>query len=209
MGKRAPEGVAGVVALGHREYVGGTWEGVGQLQFEFLCAQGLRPHHVFLDIACGALRGGVRFIPYLDAGNYLGMEKEEALVRRGLEVELAASVRDAKRPEFVVSSGFEFDRLSKSPDFSLAQSLFSHLTEGDIGLCLGNLRRCVPVHHRFYATFFSGDGECNTDRSHAHARFEYEPETLAAIGVRTGWQSAYIGEWGHPSGQVVMQFIPA
>ena len=43
---------------GHREFVGGIWEVMGKLQFDFLVKQGLRPNHVFLDIACGSLRAG-------------------------------------------------------------------------------------------------------------------------------------------------------
>jgi hypothetical protein len=207
--KEAPEGPEGVAALGHREYVGGMWEEIGQLQFDFLRAQGLRPENVLLDIACGSLRGGVHFIRYLDDGNYLGIEKEEALVQHGLETELPLDVREAKHPELLISDAFEFERFSKQPDFSLAQSLFTHLVESDIELCLGNLRQSVPAHHRCYATFFSGSSDRNTDQSHAHAKFEYEPEQLAAMGERNGWQGDYIGEWGHPRGQLMMQFAVA
>lgn len=57
---------------GPRGYVGGLWHELGELQFRFLVDQGLRPEHVLLDIACGSLRGGVRFVPYLNPGNYLG-----------------------------------------------------------------------------------------------------------------------------------------
>ena len=53
------EGDAGVDQLGHREYVGGLWDEMGKLQFDFMVSQGLSPEHTMLDIACGALRGGV------------------------------------------------------------------------------------------------------------------------------------------------------
>ena len=43
--------------VGHREFVGGHWDQIGELQFGFLIRQGLKPGHVFLDIACGSLRG--------------------------------------------------------------------------------------------------------------------------------------------------------
>src|ERR1700751_5555007 len=103
------------------------WERRGQLQFDFLVSRGLRPEHVLLDIACGALRGGVHFIRYLDPGNYLGIEKEAALIRRALAKELPRDVRAEKRPELVVSGDFEFERFSKRANFALAQSLFTHL----------------------------------------------------------------------------------
>lgn len=42
----------------HRIAVGGMWDEIGKLQFEFMVKQGLKPHHKFLDIGCGSLRGG-------------------------------------------------------------------------------------------------------------------------------------------------------
>jgi hypothetical protein len=42
-------------SLDHRAYVGGLWEEIGTLQFEFLLRQGLAPSDCFLDIACGSL----------------------------------------------------------------------------------------------------------------------------------------------------------
>ena len=127
LGRPQPEGERGIAAVGHRGYVGGMWDEIGTLQFGFMKAQGLQPHHVLLDIACGSLRGGVHFIPYLDRGNYLGIEKEAGLVRLGLDQELDPSVRSAKAPEFVISDSFEFVRFSRRPGFALAQSLFTHL----------------------------------------------------------------------------------
>jgi hypothetical protein len=77
-----------MVSLDHRAYVGGLWEGIGRLQFEFRLRQGLAPSDCFHDIACGSLRGGVHFINYLDPGNYLGIEKQRRLVELGIEKEL-------------------------------------------------------------------------------------------------------------------------
>jgi hypothetical protein len=195
-------------SLGHRGYVGGNWDKLGRLQFEFLVARGLRPEHVLLDIACGSLRGGVHFIPYLARGGYLGIDQEEALIRRGLAQELPADVREAKEPEFVVSDSFEFDRFSKVADFSLAVSLFTHLTVADIERCLGNLRAYVGPGHEFFATFYVDDSAANPARSDPHERFGYSRDELADMGARTGWSSDYIGDWGHPRGMVMMRFTP-
>jgi hypothetical protein len=192
----ALEGNVGIAAVGHRGYVGGRWDELGQVQLDWMVSQGLRPHHVFLDIACGALRGGIHFTRYLDAGNYLGLEKEKTLVRRGLYKELPRELRKQKRPEFVVSDAFEFDRFSKSADFSLAQSLFTHLVIPDIELCLGNLRAWVPSHHQFYATFALGESSQNAAQSHTHKCFYYSPEELTAVGRRHGWLCNYLGDWG-------------
>src|SRR6476620_10345865 len=74
-----PHGVEGIRQLGHRDYVGGLWDEIGQLQFDFLVSNGLKPQHYLLDIACGSLRAGIHFIPYLETGHYLGIDKEPEL----------------------------------------------------------------------------------------------------------------------------------
>jgi hypothetical protein len=202
---RRLEGNLGIAAAGHRAYIGGRWDELGRIQFDYMVGRGLEPHHVFLDIACGSLRGGVHFIRYLDAGNYLGIEKEKALVRSGLSKELSRQVYKEKRPEFVVSGSFEFDRFSKQPNFSLAQSLFTHLISSDVELCLANLRANVGPQHELYATFADGASEQNPARSHALKVFYFSPDELAAIGTRNGWLCEYLGDWGHGK-SVMMKF---
>src|ERR1700753_963856 len=58
--------------------------GIGKLQYHFLVANGLRHNHRFLDMACGSLRLGQYLIPFLDEGNYRGIEGEKGLGDAGL-----------------------------------------------------------------------------------------------------------------------------
>jgi hypothetical protein len=206
----ALEGKWGIRMVGHRAYIGGRWDEWGQVEFDFMVAHGLEPQHVLLDIACGALRAGVHFIPYLDVGNYLGVEKERALVRRGLTKELPREVREEKRPELLLTDKFEFERLSKQADFALAWSLFTHLTPEDLELCLAKLRAYVGPEHRFFASFAPGDSERNASRSHAHAAFYYAPQELEVMGERNGWRCHHIGriENTRVMRQAIMQFTP-
>lgn len=198
-----PEGEKGIQELGHRQYVGGMWEEIGKLQFEFLLQQGLKPHHCFLDIACGALRGGVHFIPYLQTGNYLGIEKERRLLELGLEQELDKAIYEEKKPKFVISENFEFDKFSEKPQFSIAQSLFTHLNVNDIRLCLKNLRQLVEQDHLFFATFFEGGSSSNPEASHSHGYFRYSRDEMTKFGKKTGWKAIYIGEWQHPKSRMM------
>jgi len=203
-----PEGAATIARRGHRWYVGEMWDEMGRLQFDFLVAQGLMPHHVLLDIACGCLRGGVHFIRYLDPGHYLGVEKQRRLLELGVREELGAPLYELKRPELLVSGDFEFCRLSRAPDWSLAQSLFTHLCERDLLRCL-ELRRWVARGHSLYASFFAGDSGHNPGRSHFQARFVYEPDELARLAESQGWRPELLGDWGHPRNQQMMKFVAA
>jgi len=200
------EGDEGIARDGHRAYVGGLWEELGRLQLDFLVGQGLRPHHVLLDIACGSLRAGVHLIPYLEPGHYLGLEKERRLVELGLADELGPVRVAERRPELVIGADFPFHRFSRRPDLSIAQSLFTHLTAEDITLCLGRLRAFVAPGHHLYATYKAGDPAGNPRRSHARHGFRYPVDRLAALGDAAGWSVTEIGDWGHPRGQRMLRF---
>jgi SAM-dependent methyltransferase len=193
--------------VGHRTWVGGLWDEMGRLQFDFLVAHGLKPHHVFLDIACGALRAGRFLIPYLEPGNYLGLDRHQALIDKGLTVEIDPAIVREKRPEFVVSSTFEFDKFSKKPDFCIAQSLFSHLAPKDIDPCLTNLGRFAKPGTTFYATFAETRWTCfNSLRSsHSLAMFYYTRKEMLAFG-KAPWTASYIGDWNHPRGQKMVEY---
>ena len=202
-----PQGEAGVRRAGHRDYVGGLWDELGQLQFDMLRARGLRPDHHLLDIACGSLRLGVKAIPFLEPGHYLGVEKERSLVEAGLRDELGPALAAAKRPEILISADFAFERLSAAPDYAIAQSLFTHLTPDRIGLCFARLRPVMKPSSRFYATFFERTGRArNPSRSHDHGTFAYPREEMLAFGAERGFRADYVGDWGHPRGQVLVEY---
>lgn len=204
LGGVIPEGGKGIRVLGHRLYVGGRWGEIGRLQFEFMLAQGLKPEHVFLDIGCGSFRGGIHFIPYLDKGHYLAVDKEEELVRRGVDRELGRDLLEQKLPEVVITGDFQFSKLSKVPDYSLSVSLFTHLSSADIMLCMKNLRGFVRPGHCYYATFFEGKRNSAKPVSHSLDHFEYTRDTMERFGLEHAWEPRYIGAWNHPRDLMMM-----
>lgn len=204
-----PHGQRGVRLRGHREYVGGHWEQIGQLQFDFLLARGLRPEHYLLDIACGALRLGVKAIPYLEPGHYLGIEKERSLLRAGLQQELPVDVREEKRPRLLHDGNFRFWRLRQTVDVAIAQSLFTHLPPRLIGRCLGRLRPWLQPDGVFYATFHEvAEARPNPLSPHDHGYFAYTRAQMEAFGREHGYGFEYIGQWQHPRGQVMVAYRP-
>jgi hypothetical protein len=202
-------GPSGIRAVGHREYVGGKWDEIGRLQFDFLVARGLRPQHYLLDIACGSLRGGVHFIPYLEPGHYLGIDKESDLIRAGAQHELTPELRETKRPVLIVDGEFAFERFGVAPNVALAQSLFTHLPPELIGKCFRNLGRVIADDGAFYATYFeSNDDIPNPDRPHDWGRFSYTRAQMERFGADAGFRFEYIGDWNHPRGQIMTCYRP-
>jgi hypothetical protein len=203
------EGDRGIAERGHRNYVGGRWDEIGQLQFDFLVSKGLTPDSYLLDIACGSLRLGVKAIPYLAAFHYLGIEKESGLVRVGLDEELNAQVREEKDPQFVISDSFEFDKFGQKADFAIAQSLFTHLPAPLVDLCFERLLPWLGANGVFYATFHETQREIRNPRKpHAHGYFAYTETQMLGFGERSGFTSNYIGDWGHPVGQMMVEYRP-
>ena len=197
-----PDGRLGIWLAGHRDYVGGRWLEVSRLQTDFMIKIGLRPDHVLLDVGCGSLRGGVEFIPYLHAGNYLGLDSSNRLIQVGIKEELGRRLLKLKSPEFVVSRHFEFEKFSKKPDFAIAHSIFTHLNESNIRLCLDELRRFVNPGCRLYATYFIADAPQTNQKI-----YQYSREMVEDFGAKAGWTVNYIGEWGHPENQMMVEYL--
>ena len=196
--------------LGHRNFVGGNdhyWDSISSLQFELLKAKGLKPTHTLFDIGCGSLRAGIRFINYLDQDRYIGIDKHIELVIYGVALELGINVFREKRPRFLITDAFEFERAGTRANFAIAQSLFTHLNAKDISRCLFAMKSASAPDCRFFATFFEGNtGHANPERSHSHGHFQYTRGQMESFGIAAGWVPRYIGEWNHPRGQQIIEF---
>jgi len=197
-----------IVKDGHREFVGGLWDEMGRLQFDFLVKQGLKPSHVFLDIACGALRAGRLLIPYLEPGNYLGIDKHPELIETGKANEIGADMLEGKRPEFVISDCFSFEGFSKRPDFCIAQSLFTHLRKQDIDVCFRKLAAFVGLGCRFFVSFNETSIPIpQLAASHSNRLFYYTRRKMEMFGRQSGWEPRYIGNWNHPRGLKMIEYV--
>ena len=202
-----PEGEEGIKKRGHRDYVGGLWEEIGTLQFEFLRSRGLKPESYLIDIACGSLRLGVKAIPFLLPEHYLGIEKEPGLIAAGLALELGNDTRAARRPRIVISDSFEFSKFGQQADFAIAQSLFTHLPPHLINRCFENLHPWLAEKGAFFATYFEVERpRKNPDKPHDHGYFAYTKAEMVEFGVANGFSPNYIGDWHHPRGQVIVEY---
>jgi hypothetical protein len=209
-----------LAAGAHHEKVGGMWDALGELQLSFLRVQGLRPGMKLLDMGCGCLRGGVRFISYLDAGNYFGIDRDPALLAAGYDFELARRGLQERLPRanLLQDETFAARRFGVEFDMAVALSLFSHLSWNSIRRCLAEVAVVMKSGAPFYATFF----ECPEDRP-AAARWIQEPggvttyidrdpyhyrmADLVACAGGLPWRCERVGDWGHPRAQRMVRFV--
>ena len=199
----------------HRDFIGGMWEEIGKLQFDFLRQQGLLPEHKLLDIGCGALRGGVHFVAYLDPGNYYGLDLNSSLLEAGRR-ELALAGLTHKNPHLAVSDSFALQKFGQTFDYLLAVSVFTHVFTNDILSCLRAAREVLAVDGRFFASFFCAPhsvhlapiihepGSVKTE--YGRDPFHYSTDEMRMLAEDAGLSVRVIGQWNHPRAQQILVF---
>jgi SAM-dependent methyltransferase len=199
-----------IVAGAHRGFVGGLWEEIGQLQFDFLLAHGLKPNHTLVDIGCGALRGGIHFVRYLQPGNYYGLDINPSLISAGQKELEAAGLAD-RRAELVVNDKFELSTFGRTFDYGLAVSVFTHLYLNHIARCLCEMRKVMRPNSQFFCTFFEAASPIhlapithspgNITTYYDSDPFHYGFEELDRLAMHCGLAARLMGDWVHPRDQ--------
>ena len=207
-----------IAAAGHRDFVGGMWDEIGALQFEFLKARGLARSHRLADVGCGALRGGVHFVRYLDPGRYYGLDVNASLLEAGRR-ELAAAGLAGRAPQLIADGGFALSRFGVEFDVALAVSVFTHLPMNHIVRCLVETRAVLRPGAVFYATYFEAPGNPHlVPLPHAPGGIvtHYDADPYHYAFAQVQWMAAtagmaveLVGPWGHPRDQRMLAFTAA
>ncbi|GAB2457643.1 class I SAM-dependent methyltransferase [Streptomyces incanus] len=175
------------------------WLALGAMQFDYLLEHGLRPEHRMLEIGCGNLRAGWRFIDYLESGHYHGVDispdiliaAQDTLVTQGLQDRLPTltPVRDLTL-RFLPEAHF---------DVVHAHSVFSHSPLPVIEECLAHVGRVLAPGGWFDFTFDRTEGE---EHHVLREDFYYRTETLTALAARYGLAARFMDDWEElPHGQ--------
>jgi SAM-dependent methyltransferase len=204
-----------IAAGHHRHAVGGMWDEIGRLQRDFLVARGLRPEHRFVDVGCGALRGGIHFVAYLAPGHYHGLDINRSLIEAG-RLELCKAGLDHRHAKLLVNDRFDLAPFGTEFDFGLALSVFTHVPINSIVRCLSRVREVLATQGRFFATFFQAPRPAYLDsvlhdRGGIRSYYDADPfhlsfEEIQIASQLAGLQVALIGDWNHPRDQQMLEF---
>ena len=189
----------------HRRLVGGKWEEIGRVQFDWLVGQGLQPEHYVLDVGCGALRAGLWLVPYLEPVRYFGIDINPSLVRAGLwELEQSGLAERCPPSSIRVTDDFECD-FGVEFDFAVAQSLFTHIPLVAIDRCLRRVAGPMKPGGRLFASYNGLPPGRRLSRPSTRDPFRHAYDDLAAAGAPE-WEPRYIEDWGHPRGMKMIEY---
>lgn len=175
---------------------------VGLLQFDFLISNGLRPEHKLLDIGCGPIRAGIHFIDYLNDGNYYGIDCRSEYYIIGYKIAELLNVN--KTWNFFTSKVFYCAVWGVKFDYILAASLFTHLSEDDILLCLQSVKKVMKGDGMFFATFF--EKEDNPPKI-SDGLFRHGFNIMMKLAKKAEISIEFIGRFGHPNiRQLMLKF---
>jgi hypothetical protein len=168
--------------------------------FSLLTLLGLRQHHRLVDVGCGSLRTGRLLIPYLNPGNYLGVEPNEWLVREGISHELGQGIFAAKQPRFLFTAAPAVLAGEPPSHFALANSIFSHAALSQIRDWLEHLAPHLTSYGALVATFVAGDQDHAGQEWVYPACIRYRTETMRALAAGCGFRFAVL-DYRHLHGQ--------
>jgi hypothetical protein len=203
----------------HRQIVGGLWEEIGALQFEFMKGRGLQRASLLLDVGCGALRGGVKFVEYLNRDGYFGIDISQSLLDAGYAQEISPRQDLAdklSRRNLHCTDNFDAASFGTQFDYAIAQSVFTHLTFNSIRLCFENLAAVIRRRGKFYATYFriTDDQPAGVSQQNQFGvvtcghkdPYHYRVADFQHLIRGLPWALDEELDWGHPRGQRMLVF---
>ena len=125
------------------------WDSHAIMQLHFLVELGLRPEHRLLDVGCGVGRAARSFVPYLDVGNYFGIDISPKALEYAIELSHTEGWSERK-PTFWFNPHIELD---EEFDFLWAHSVFTHLPGWQIEKMIHNAAKIVKNKFAFTYKF--------------------------------------------------------
>ncbi|MFK0234945.1 class I SAM-dependent methyltransferase [Streptomyces vinaceus] len=178
------------------------WLALGKMQFDYLVEHGLAPHHRMLDIGCGNLRAGWRFIEHLAPGHYYGIDISPDILISAKET-LARQELQAKLPHLTLTRDLTFDFLPDAYfDVVHAHSVFSHSPIEIIEECFAHVGRVLAPGGHFDFTFDRTEG---TEHQVLREDFYYRTRTLVDLAARHGLEARFMEDWerfGHGQSKI-------
>lgn len=169
----------------------------GRQQAQWLKDQGLQPHHRFLDYGCGILRLAHSLLPYLDKGNYVGVDISAERLKKGRALVSSIGIApDAYRLEVVKDCKLR-ELKGEKFDYVWALSVFTHMPIEDIKEMLLSLKPLLNDGAQFFCSFAQAP-----EYSRKQTKDFYYPEAVfRQTCEKAGYRMDIMPDW--PQGNVM------
>jgi cyclopropane fatty-acyl-phospholipid synthase-like methyltransferase len=186
----------------YRAYVGPPerYDLIAAMTFNLLTTLGLREYHKVLDIGCGSLRIGRLLIPYLNTGNYTGIEPNQWLVHDGIAREMGEDLLKIKMPKLIFDADGRALPQDDNYDFVFAQSIFSHCGVDLITQWLSDVYGHLKPEGLFLATYFAAETDSEISGWVYPTNVSYTTETIKSLAQNAGLHFEIL-DWIHPAQQ--------
>lgn len=183
----------------YRAYVGpaSEYDLVSAMTFNLLTVCGLRQHHRVLDIGCGSLRLGRLLIPYLNPGNYFGLEPNKWLVDDGIRYEVGPSFMQMRRATMVHDTTLASLDAADKFDYMVAQSIFSHTAPDLLTQWLQEAACHLQDSGYLLATIIEGDTPCEGSGWIYPECVEFPLDYVRRVAAEQGLEVLPLN-WYHP-----------
>ena len=170
-----------------------AWLRIGELQFDFLISHGLRRGDTLLELGCGNLRAGWRFIEYLDIDRYIGVDISRDILEAAWETVTSMGL-EPKRPRIDLVQGDSLPQVADaSVDVVHAHSVFTHTPPSVVEAYVKEAARVLKPGGFFDFTFHRAKG--GRVKTVIGEDYYYPVDLLKDIGARYGLESLLLGDW--------------
>ncbi|RBP53099.1 class I SAM-dependent methyltransferase [Arenicella xantha] len=183
----------------YRAYVGppGDYDLISAMVFNLLTCLGLRQHHKVLDIGCGSLRTGRLLIPYLNRGNYYGVEPNKWLVEDGIKSEIGQDLIRTKAPIFSYTDCLKEFKQPLGLDYAFAQSIFSHTGTDLFDRWLSEVAYHLRDDGVLFATFLIDEVDSTESGWIYPGCVQFTPDSVKKMALKNGLGFSMLN-WFHP-----------
>jgi SAM-dependent methyltransferase len=177
----------------------GFWTALQRYHLELLTRNGLKHNHRLLDVGCGPLLGGIKFIEYLDPNNYVGYDIDPVRIETAKE-QIKKHKLETKKPRIFVSSDFGASELRETFDFIWASQMLYYFDDEKLKGIFRTVATQLAPGGKFLGDVFELD--------HYEFRFpelgkyvRHTPESMQKVAAHAGLNCTLlgtIGEFGYP-----------